>query len=100
MRFREPVSERERGESHDPLEGWRGRGRRGGVAGGGRVSAGSLARREQSWSLVSLEGTAEVDAGRGIAGTAVFVGAGRRVGLGGSEVLLRGTLRGRSLNEP
>lgn len=62
--------------------------------------AGSPARREQSWSLVSLEGTAEVDAGRGIAGTAVFVGAGRRVGLGGSEVLLRGTLRGRSLNEP
>ena len=40
MRLSEPVSERERGESHDPLEGWRGRGRRGGVAGGGNESEG------------------------------------------------------------
>ena len=65
-----------------------------------REVAGSPARRGQSWSLVSLEGTAEVDAGRGFAGTAVFVGAGRRAGLGGSEVLPQGTLRGRSLSEP
>ena len=61
---------------------------------------GSPARRGRSWSLVSLEGTAEVDAGRGFAGTAVFVGAGRRVGRGGSELLLQGSLRGRSLSEP
>ena len=40
MRLSEPVSERERGESHDPLEGWRGRGMRGGVAGGGKESEG------------------------------------------------------------
>ena len=49
---------------------------------------------------MSLEGTAEADAERDFVGTAVFVGAGRRVGLDGSEVLPQGTLRGRSLNEP
>ena len=62
---------------------------------------GSPARPGRSWSLVWLEVTAEVDAGRGFAGrSAVFVGAGRRVGLAGSELLLPGNLRGRSLTEP
>ena len=65
-----------------------------------REVAGSPARRGQSWSLVSLEGTAEVGAGRGFAGTAVFVGAGRRAGLAESELLPPGILRGRSLSEP
>ena len=61
---------------------------------------GSPARRGRSWSLVSLEETAEADVGREFAGRQVFVGAGRRAGLAESELLLPGILRGRSLSEP
>ena len=74
--------------------GWR-------EVGGSRwVGEGSPALRGQSWSLVSLEETAEADVGREFAGRQVFVGAGRRAGLAETELLPPGILRGRSLSEP
>ena len=82
MRLSDPDSESERGESQEPpLEGWRGLGSRGGVAGGGSESVGG-GGKSNSASAELVFGVGRGDCGGGVCWEASLRGSWEESGPG------------------